>query len=397
MCAKAKEPEIRPFKVEFSDAELASLKARVKATVWPDKETVPGSSQGVPLETQQKMAQYWASSEYDWRKCEAKLNAVPNFITEIDGLDIHFMHVKSKHENAMPILVSHGWPGSIIEQMKLIEPLTNPTAHGGSASDAFDIVISSMPGYGFSGKPTKPGWDAARIAKAWGELMSRLGYEHYVAAGGDWGGVVVDLMALQEPPGLIGIHTNFPGVIPPEIDHALQTGGPMPEGLSPEEQRCYEQLTYVYGHVFYAFLMATRPQSMTAYADSPIGLAALMTDHDLKSMEMIARVFDGKTEGLTRDDVIDNITLYWLTNTAMSGFRLYMENKVSFFATKGVAIPVAVSVFPDEIYEAPKSWSQQAYPKLIHYNRVPKGGHFAAWEQPKIYSDELRDSFRSMR
>ncbi|SFS46018.1 epoxide hydrolase family protein [Paenibacillus sp. BC26] len=388
---------IRPFYVNIPEEELIDLRNRINATRWPEKETVSDQSQGTPLATMQELARYWAN-EYDWRKIESKLNAVPNFITEIDGLDIHFIHVRSKHENAMPIIIAHGWPGSIIEQMKLIEPLTNPTAHGGNAADAFHVVIPSMPGYGFSGKPTTTGWDPKRIASAYGELMTRLGYEKYVAQGGDWGAVVVDMMGVQEPKGLLALHTNMPGVIPADADAAIWTGNPLPAGLSDEEKRTIEQVCE--NKFYYAFIMGTRPQTLTGLADSPVGLAAFMLDHDWKSLALIARSIDGIQEGLTRDDVLDNITLFWLTNTAISAARLYAENGkagISFFGVKGVKLPVAVSVFPDELYEAPKSWTEKAYPNLIHYNKMPKGGHFAAWEQPELFTSELRTAFKSLR
>ena len=389
---------IRPFRVEVPDAELTELRRRITAARLPEKETVGDFSQGVPLATVQKLAKYWAT-EYDWRKVEARLNAVPNFITEIDGLDIHFIHVRSKHENALPLIVSHGWPGSIVEQLKLIEPLTNPTAHGGTANDAFHVVIPSMPGYGFSGKPTSTGWGPEHIARAWDVLMKRLGYTNYVAQGGDWGAVIVELMGAQAPQGLLGVHTNMPNVVPPNIDVAAFTGAPVPDGLSGEEKHAYEQLTSFYKDVYYAFFMGTRPQTLTALADSPIGLATFMIDHDRRSLELIARSFDGVAEGLTRDDVLDNITLFWLTNTPVSAARLYWEKPASlpFFTPKGVKIPVSASAFPDELYQAPRSWAEQAYPNLIHYNKLPKGGHFAAWEQPKYLSDEMRTGFRSLR
>jgi pimeloyl-ACP methyl ester carboxylesterase len=394
---------IRPFRVNFSDAELADLRKRILATRLPEKETVADFSQGVPLATVQKLARYWAT-EYDWRKVEARLNAVPNFLTEIDGLDIHFIHVRSKHENALPVIVTHGWPGSIIEQLKLIEPLTNPTAHGGSAADAFHVVIPSIPGYGFSGKPTTTGWGPERIARAWDVVMKRLGYTSYVAQGGDWGAVIVDLMGVQAPKGLLAIHTNMPGVIPPAIDAAAFAGAPLPAGLSADEKHAYEQLAAFYKDVYYAFFMGTRPQTLTALSDSPVGLATFLLDHDARSLELIARSFDGLKEGLTRDDVLDNVTLFWLTNTGVSASRLYTvatgrgwENKLGFFSPKGVKIPVAASAFPDELFQAPKSWTEQAYPKLIHYNKLPKGGHFAAWEQPKFLSEEMRAGFKSLR
>jgi pimeloyl-ACP methyl ester carboxylesterase len=387
---------IRPFRVNFSDADLAELRKRILATRLPEKETVADFSQGVPLATVQKLASYWGK-EYDWRKVEARLNAVPNFITEIDGLDIHFIHVRSKHENALPVIITHGWPGSIVEQMKLIEPLTNPTAHGGTAADAFHVIIPSMPGYGFSGKPTATGWNPQRIARAWDVLMKRLGYSSYVAQGGDWGAMVTELMGAQAPAGLLGVHTSMPQVIPPAIDAAALAGAPTPPGLSAEEVHCYEMLTAFYKNVYYGFFMATRPQTLTAFSDSPIGLATFMLDHDARSLELIARSFDGVKEGLTRDDVLDNITLFWLTNTGVSAARLYWENKLPFFQPRGVKVPVVASAFPTELYLAPRSWAEQAYPKLIHFNTLPKGGHFAAWEQPKFLTEEMRVGFRTLR
>jgi pimeloyl-ACP methyl ester carboxylesterase len=388
---------IRPLRVHVPDAQLADLKRRVKSTRWPERETVTDASQGVQLATMQKLARHWAT-DYDWRKVEARLNALPNFVTEIDGLDIHFIHVRSKHANALPVIVTHGWPGSVIEQLKIVDPLTNPTAHGGSASDAFDVVIPSLPGYGFSGKPATTGWDPQRIARAWIALMKRLGYTRYVAQGGDWGNAVTEQMALIAPPELVGIHTNMPATVPDDIAHALKFGDPAPAGLSADEAHAFDQLDFFYKHgLGYAQEMANRPQTLYGIEDSPIGLAAWMIDHDAASQALIARVFDGQAEGLSRDDILDNISLYWFTNTGVSSARLYWENKLNFFAPKHVAIPVAVSVFPDEIYAAPKSWTEKAYPKLIHYNRLPKGGHFAAWEQPQAFSGELRASFRSLR
>jgi pimeloyl-ACP methyl ester carboxylesterase len=391
---------IRPFQVSTPDTELTELRRRITATRFPEKETVTDFSQGVPLATTQKLARYWAT-EYDWRKVEARLNAVPNFITEIDGLDIHFIHVRSKHEDALPMLVSHGWPGSIIEQLKIIDPLVNPTAHGGTAADAFHVVIPSMPGYGFSGKPTETGWGPERIARAWDVLMKRLGYTSYVAQGGDWGSVVVDYMGVQAPKGLRAIHTNMPGVVPPAIDAAAFAGAPVPAGLSADEKHAYEQLAGFYKKVYYAVIMGTRPQTLTALADSPVGLATFMIDHDARSLELISRSFNGVSEGLSRDDVLDNITLFWLTNTGVSAARLYWEynvsDKLSFFSPKGVKLPVAVSAFPDELTQAPRSWAEQAYPNLIHYNKLDKGGHFAAWEQPQLLSEEVRAGFRSLR
>jgi pimeloyl-ACP methyl ester carboxylesterase len=390
---------IRPFHFKASEEALSDLRRRINATKWPERETVTDASQGVQLATMQALARYWAT-EYDWRKIEAKLNSYPNFITEIDGLDIHFIHVRSKHENALPLIVTHGWPGSIIEQMKIIDPLTNPTAHGGNASDAFHLVIPSMPGYGFSGKPTATGWDVDHIARAWVVLMKRLGYTKFVAQGGDWGAVVVDQMGVHAPPELLGIHTNMPGIFPADIDKAALSGAPAPSGLSPDEKVAYERLQFVYQKgIAYGFQMGLRPQTLYGIADSPVGLAAYFLDHDARSYELISRVFQGKTEGLTRDDILDNVTITWLTNTALSGARLYWEiwGKLGYFNAKGVSIPVAVSVFPDELYAAPRSWAERAYPKLIHYNKLPKGGHFAAWEQPKLFSEEVRVGFRSLR
>jgi pimeloyl-ACP methyl ester carboxylesterase len=388
---------IRPFKVNVPEEEITELKRRIKATRWPEKETVSDQSQGVQLGTIQELARYWAE-EYDWRKIESRINSYPHFMTEIDGLDFHFIHVRSTHENAMPILIAHGWPGSIIEQMKLIEPLTNPTRHGGSEADAFHVVIPSMPGYGCSGKPTTTGWDPKRIARAYGELMTRLGYTKYVAQGGDWGAIVVNFMGVQEPQGLLGIHTNMPQVIPPDVDAAIWAGNPLPSGLSDEEKKACAQVRE--NKFAYALQMGTRPQTLTGLVDSPVGLAAFMIDHDWKSHALIARSFAGVQEGLTRDDVLDNISLFWFTSTAISAARLYWENTVaglSFFVVKGVKLPVAVSVFPDELYEAPKSWTEKAYPKLIHYNTLPKGGHFAAWEQPEFIISEIRTAFKSLR
>jgi pimeloyl-ACP methyl ester carboxylesterase len=388
---------IKPFRVHFPDETLADLKRRVAATRWPDQEIVPDQSQGVQLATVQKLAHYW-STDYNWRKVEATLNALPQFTTEIDGVDIHFIHVRSKVPHALPVIVTHGWPGSIIEQLKIIDPLSNPAAHGGNTSDAFDVVIPSLPGYGFSGKPAGTGWDPIRVARAWTVLMKRLGYTRYVAQGGDWGNAVTEQMALLAPPELIGIHTNMPATVPPGIDAAALAGAPAPAGLSPEEQHAYDQLAYFYKHgLGYANEMANRPQTLYGIADSPVGLAAWMLDHDARSLALITRVFDGQSEGLTRDDVLDNVTLYWLTNTAVSSARLYWESKLPFFAPKGIAIPAAVSAFPEELYQAPRSWTEKAYPKLIYYNRLDKGGHFAAWEQPELFTTELRAAFRSLR
>ncbi|SED36109.1 epoxide hydrolase family protein [Bradyrhizobium erythrophlei] len=393
----ANEGEIRSFQVDIPESALTDMRARLIATRWPDREVVSDESQGVRLKTVQQLVQYWRS-EHDWRKAEAKLNALPQFITEIDGVDIHFIHARSKHEGALPLIVTHGWPGSIIEQLKIVGPLTNPTAHGASASDAFHLVIPSIPGYGFSGKPASIGWDPLRIAHTWIALMRRLGYTRYVAQGGDWGNAITEQMALQAPPELLGIHTNMPATVPDDIAKALQPGGSMPSGLSTDEQHAYDQLDYFYKHgLGYAIEMANRPQTLQGIVDSPSGLAAWILDHDARSHELIARVFDGHKEGLTKDDVLDNITLYWLTNTAISSARLYWENKLNFFEPKHVSIPVAVSVFPDEIYAAPRSWTERAYPKLIYFNKVGKGGHFAAWQQPELFSGEMRAAFRSLR
>jgi len=392
--------DIRPFRVKVSDAELADLRRRIKATKWPERETVTDTSQGVQLATTQQLARYWAS-EYDWHKCQAKLDALPQFITDIDGLDIHFIHVRSKHENALPLIVTHGWPGSIIEQLKIIDPLTNPTAHGGTGSDAFDVVIPSLPGHGFSGKPPAPGWDPPRIARAWTTLMRRLGYAHFVAQGGDWGNAVTEQMALQAPPELLGVSTNMAATVPAEINKALASGAP-PAGLSADEKYAYDQLDFFFKKgLGYANEMALRPQTLYGIADSPVGLAAWMLDHDARSYDLIARVFAGEREGLTRDDILDNITLYWVTNTAISSARLYWDNNVTskagFFDVKGVTRPMVVTVFPDEIYAAPRSWAERAYPNMIYYNRHDKGGHFAAWEQPQLLSEDLRVGFRPLR
>jgi len=398
--AAAEDKSIRPFHVNISEEAITDLRRRIAATKWPEKETVTDASQGVQLATMQKLARYWAS-DYDWRKVEAKLNALPQFITTIDGLEIHFIHVRSKHPNALPLIVTHGWPGSIIEQMKIIGPLTDPTAYGGRAEDAFDVVIPSMPGYGFSGKPTTTGWDPQHIARAWTVLMKRLGYTKFVAQGGDWGAIITEQMGVQAPPELLGIHTNMPNVIPLDIDKAAFSGAPAPADLSADEKLAYERLSFVYAKgIGYGFQMGLRPQTLYGIADSPVGLAAYFLDHDARSYELIARVFDGQSEGLTRDDVLDNITITWLTNTGVSGARLYWENKLaSFFAVRGVSVsvPVAVSVFPDELYPAPRSWAERAYPKLIHFNKVEKGGHFAAWEQPQLFSEEIRAAFRTLR
>jgi pimeloyl-ACP methyl ester carboxylesterase len=388
---------IRPFRFRASDEDLADLRRRILATRWPEKESVADFSQGVPLAMMQKLARYW-TTEYDWRKVEAKLDSYPQFITNIDGLDIHFIHVRSKEKNALPVIVTHGWPGSIIEQLKIIDPLVDPTAYGGSASDAFDVVIPSMPGYGFSGKPTTTGWDQARIARAWAVLMKRLGYTRYVAQGGDWGAIVNDLFATQGYPELIGMHTNLPAGIPPEINKAAATGGPAPTGLSAVEKRAYETVVALYKTIPTQVFMGQHPQSLYGIADSPIGVAAWLLDHDPISLRMIARAFDGEATGLTRDDVLDNATLFWLTNTTVSAARLYWEGFAKTdLGPKNVSIPVAVSVFPEEVYYTPRSWAERAYPKLVHYNQLEAGGHFAAWEQPKLLVDEMRVGLKSLR
>jgi pimeloyl-ACP methyl ester carboxylesterase len=399
--AAAGDDAIRPFRINIPEDRLADLLGRLAATSWPDPETVADDSQGVQLATIQKLARYWVA-EYDWRKTETKLNALPNFMTEIDGLDIHFIHVRSKHEKALPLIVTHGWPGSIIEQLKIIDPLTNPTAHGADASDAFDIVIPSLPGYGFSGKPTSPGWDIARIARTWVTLMKRLGYTRFVAAGGDVGAQVVDELGVQAPPEVLGIYSNMPGTVPDDVSKAVNLHEPPPAGLSAEEQHAWDQLDLFYKKgLGYATEMSLRPQTLYGLADSPVGLAAWILDHDIRSYELIARVFDGQPEGLTRDDIVENITLYWLTNTAVSTARSYWDYsataKKGFFDVKGVAIPAAVSAFPDEIYTAPRSWAEKAYPKLVFYNKPPKGGHFAAWEQPQFYSEAVRAGLSPLR
>ena len=400
--ARTDKTAIRPFQFNFPDEEIADLRRRIKATRWPERELVADATQGVQFATTQKLARYWGT-EYDWRRSgEAKLKAVPHFVTEIDGLDIHFIHVRSKHENALPVIVTHGWPGSVIEQLKIVEPLTNPTAHGGSAADAFHVVIPSLPGHGFSGKQTAPGWDPPRIARAWTVLMKRLAYRKFVAQGGDWGNAVSEQMALQAPPELLGISTNMAATVPADINKAALAGQSQPADLSADEKRAWDQLVFFYKYgLGYANEMALRPQTLYGIVDSPVGLAAWMLDHDAASYALIARVFDGQSEGLTRDDILDNVTFYWLTNTAISSARLYWDNretsKAGFFDVKGVQIPVAVSAFPDEIYAAPRSWAERAYPKLIHYNKLAKGGHFAAWEQPQAFVAELRTSFKSLR
>jgi pimeloyl-ACP methyl ester carboxylesterase len=393
--ATADREAIRPFNIEVSDEELADLRRRVSATRWPDRETDP--SQGVRLETIQALAKYWAT-DYNWRTFEGRFAALPHFITEIDGVDIHFIHVRSKHDDALPLIVTHGWPGSTIEQLKIIDPLTDPTSHGASAADAFHLVIPSLPGHGFSGKPSETGWDPIRIARAWAVLMQRLGYAKYAAQGGDWGNAVTEQLALLKPPGLVGIHTNMPATVPPEVSNALATGGPKPEALSADEDKAYEILKHFFATgVAYAQEMANRPQTLYGIEDSPIGLAAWMLDHDVASYQLVARAFAGNPGGLSRDDVLDNVTHYWLTKSGISSARLYWESHLAFFDIKGVEIPVGVTVFPDELYPAPRTWAEKAYPKLVHFNRVDKGGHFAAWEQPETFSEEMRATFRSLR
>ncbi|CAN5393214.1 epoxide hydrolase [soil metagenome] len=412
--AAAEASAIRSFTVGFPEADVDDLRRRVRLTRWPDRERVSSEAsrriwssspdaetQGVQLATMQKLIEYWGT-EYDWNRCETQLKSLLHFTTEIDGLDIHFIHARSKHQGALPVIITHGWPGSIIEMLKIIGPLTDPTAHGGGAADAFDVVIPSMPGYGFSGKPAEPGWDPARIARAWIHLMKRLGYSRYVAQGGDWGALITEQMALLAPPELIAIHSNMPGTIPPEIVKALAAGSPPPGDLGPDEKRAYEQVAFFYKYgLGYANEMALRPQTLYGIVDSPAGLASWILDHDADSYALIARAFDGEPEGLTRDDILDNITFYWLTNTAISSARLYWEHRrtatAGFFDAKGVAIPAGISAYPSEIYTAPKSWAERAFPKLLHYGRLPKGCHFAAWEQPQYFTDELRATCRTLR
>jgi pimeloyl-ACP methyl ester carboxylesterase len=394
--------DVRPFHVSVPEEQLTDLRRRIKATKWPERETVSDDTQGVQLATMQALANYWGS-DYDWRKGEKKINSYPNFITNIDGMDIHFIHVKSKERSALPIIVTHGWPGSFIEQMKIIDPLTDPTKYGGKASDAFDVVIPSIPGYGYSGKPTAPGWNPVRIAKTWATLMRDLGYTTFVAQGGDWGNSITENMALQTPPGLLGISTNMAATVPAEIDGAIGAGKPKPADLSADESRAWDQLSFFYKNgLGYANEMSLRAQTLYALADSPVGLAAWILDHDDASQKLISRVFAGQTEGLSRDDILDNITMYWLTNTAVSSARLYWDNvhtlaPAGFFSVRNVQLPVVVTVFPDEIYAAPKTWAEKAYPKMIYYEKFPKGGHFAAWEQPEYFVTAMRDGFRSLR
>jgi pimeloyl-ACP methyl ester carboxylesterase len=404
MSVTSEKSAIRPFTVETSEQELQALRQRVAATRWPDKETVPDHSQGVQLDTIQELARYW-SSDYDVRRSETRLNALPQFKTEIDGLDIHFIHVRSDHDNALPLILTHGWPGSVIELLKVIDPLTNPTAHGASASDAFHVVIPSMPGYGYSDKPRAAGWGPDHIATAWVQLMKRLGYDQFVAQGGDWGAIITDVMGAQAPPELLGIHSNMPGVVLPDVAQALPVpgqlapGGPPPSGYSAAEKRAFEQISTFYTKgAGYGVEMGTQPQTLYGVADSPVGLAAWMINHDAYSYGEIAQAFDGKPVGeLTRDEILDNVTLYWLTNTGVSSGRLYWDNKFGFFDAKNVSVPAGVSVFPGEIYQAPRSWAERAYPNLIHYNELDRGGHFAAWEQPQLLSEEVRATFRTLR
>jgi pimeloyl-ACP methyl ester carboxylesterase len=391
--------EVRPFQIEVPEEDLADLRRRVAATRWPEKETVADQSQGVPLATMLALARYWAT-EYDFGRVESRLNAFPHFVTEIDGLDIHFIHVRSSHEDALPLIITHGWPGSIIEMLNVIGPLSEPTAHGGNAKDAFDVVVPSMPGYGFSGKPTTTGWDPVHIAKAWIVLMKRLGYTRFVAQGGDWGAQITDVMGAEAPPELIGIHSNMPGTIPAEVSEALATGGSEPDGLSAEESRAWEQLHFLYTKgIGYATEMNLRPQTLYGLADSPIALAAWMLDHDAHSLEDISRAFveEEPVGNLTRDEILDNITMTWVTNTGMSSGRLYWENTLGFFDIKGATVPAAVSVFPRELYQAPRSWAEKAYPNLIHFNEVVEGNHFAAWQEPEIFTAEVRAAFKSLR
>jgi pimeloyl-ACP methyl ester carboxylesterase len=393
---------IRPFQVNVPEAALVDLRKRIAETRWPDKETVADRSQGVQLAKLQELMRYWGTG-YDWRKVEARLNALPQFMTNIDGVDIHFIHVRSKHPNALPLIITHGWPGSVIEQLKIIGPLTDPTANGGSAEDAFDVVIPSLPGYGFSGKPTGTGWDPDRIARAWAELMQRLGYTRYVAQGGDWGTPISSAMARQAAAGLLGIHINLPATVPPEVAAALG-GGPVPVGLSEKERAVLDALmtSAKNGNLAYFTMMTARPQTVGYGAtDSPAGLAAWILVHP-GFAQWTYGADPGKSP--TNDDVLDNITLYWLTNTATSSARLYWENGArgsvivaAAQKTAEISLPVAITVFPEDVYRAPETWARRAYRNLIYFNEVDKGGHFAAWEQPQLFSAELRAAFRPLR
>jgi len=390
--------------IEIPEEEIEATRARIGDTRWPEEETVPDNSQGVQSATMRELAHYW-TDHYDWRRMESRLNDVPQFMTEIDGLDIHFIHVRSKHENAMPLIVTHGWPGSVVEILNAVGPLTDPTAYDGSADDAFHLVIPSIPGYGFSGKPTSTGWDPEHIARAWVTLMQRLGYNRFAAQGGDWGAIITDVMGAQAPPELIGIHTNMPGTVPDDVfaavtSNSLGSGDPKPSGLSAEESRAYDQLSFLYTKgIGYALEMALHPQTLYGLADSPIALAAWMLDHDARSYEDISRAFvdDQPVGNLTKDEVLDNITLTWLTNTGVSSARLYWESKLGFFNIKGVRVPAAVSVFPNELYQAPRSWTERAYENLVYFNELDRGNHFAAWQEPELFASEVRAGLRPLR
>jgi pimeloyl-ACP methyl ester carboxylesterase len=390
---------IRPFHVNIPEAAIADLRQRVQATRWPEKETVTDQTQGVQLEKIQKLVTYWGTG-YDWRKAEAKLNALPQFMTKIDGLDIHFIHVRSKNPNALPLIITHGWPGSVFELLKIVGPLTDPEAYGGRAQDAFDVIIPSMPGYGFSEKPKTAGWGPDRIASAWDVLMKRLGYTHYVSQGGDWGSVIADAMARQQPKGLLGIHVNMPATVPADVAKALKNGEPAPAGLSVKEKAAFKSLNRLYTKGGgYAALMVTRPQTLGyGLTDSPAGLAAFFYD---KFTDWTYSGGDAE-KSLTPDEMLDDISLYWLTNTAVSSAQLYWENNTNNFnvaeqRTAEIKIPVAVTVFPGEIYQAPRSWTERSYHNLIYFNEVKKGGHFAQWEEPQLFAEELRAAFKTLR